>query len=286
MTSSPRPGQPGCHQLSFQRQGWFVLRGSQDRVRKLTENAESRCGRNPKSLSPEQALQRFVRHQLRLPLFQDELSRQQHIARSKARIRQRFFGSSGDQYNLIPFGRGRSCAAIKLPPNTQERVSRSHMLDGAMQRFRAKPRFVYTRSIPDNDRRAGLSMNWPTFITRIAIGGLPHADDAGRLKTPRQKIAPGRLGQKWMLPIACVVNRPPSLMAPTHICFASSCPLSAKRIWNVTTRMSAADPKGDARRFNDYLEAPCVAPRCKDQTRRTDYRLSTMLLFFLQLWRG
>src|SRR5262249_20831382 len=57
-----------------------------------------------------------------------------------------------NQFNLIPFGRGQYCAAIPAPKHTGVGSSlRSHMLHGAMQRFRAKPRFVCTRSIPFDD---------------------------------------------------------------------------------------------------------------------------------------
>ena len=107
---------------------------------RLTENAGVDA-EELKSLSREQALRRFVRHQLRPLLFQDETeSLHTHVRLGKRASVKGFSEVHSDQYNLIPFGRGRYCAAISAAKHTRAGSSlRSHMLDGAMQRFRAKP---------------------------------------------------------------------------------------------------------------------------------------------------
>ena len=121
---------------------------------RLTENAGDDA-EELKSLSPEQALQRFVRHQLRPLLFQDELSRYVRMfaweSAHPTKVFRKFIATNTTSYLSAAVDLVRRSAAKH--PRAGSSL-RGHMLDGAMQRFRAKPRSVYTRSIPDNDRRA------------------------------------------------------------------------------------------------------------------------------------
>ena len=89
---------------------------------KLTENAGVDA-EELKSLSPEQALRRFVRHQLRPLLFQDELSRYIRMfaweSAHPSKIFRKFIATNATSYLSAAVDIVRRF----LPPNTQERAA-------------------------------------------------------------------------------------------------------------------------------------------------------------------
>jgi TetR/AcrR family transcriptional regulator, regulator of cefoperazone and chloramphenicol sensitivity len=137
-----------------------------------------------KSLSPEQALQRFVRHQLRPLLFQDELSRYVRMfaweSAHPTKVFRKFIATNTTSYLSAAVDLVRRF----LPPNTQERAA----LCAAIGLMGQCSVFVRNRDMFTQDPFR-ITIDEPfvdelaDLITRIAIGGLPHADDARRLKT-------------------------------------------------------------------------------------------------------
>jgi hypothetical protein len=136
-----------------------------------------------KSLSREQALRRFVRHQLRPLLFQDELSRYIRMfaweSAHPSKVFRKFIANNTTSYLSAAIDLVRRF----LPQNTEDRVAlcAAICLMGQCSVFVrnrdlfAQHPFRMTIDEPFVDALADL-------IARLAIGGLPHADDA-RLKT-------------------------------------------------------------------------------------------------------
>jgi AcrR family transcriptional regulator len=149
---------------------------------RLTENAGVDA-EELKSLSPEQALRRFVRHQLRPLLFQDELSRYIRMfaweSAHPSKVFRKFIAGNTTSY----LSGAVDLVRRFLPPDTQERAAlcAAICLMGQCSVFVrnrdlfAQDPFRMTIDEPFVDELADL-------ITRVAIGGLPHAEDA-RLTT-------------------------------------------------------------------------------------------------------
>jgi AcrR family transcriptional regulator len=149
---------------------------------RLTENAVVDA-EEIKSLSREQALRRFVRHQLRPLLYQDELSRYIRLfaweSAHPSKVFRKFIATNSNSYLSA------AVAIVRrfLPPDTQERAAlcAAICLMGQCSVFVrnrdlfAQDPFRLTIDEPFVDELADL-------IARLAIGGLPHADDAA-LKT-------------------------------------------------------------------------------------------------------
>jgi AcrR family transcriptional regulator len=142
----------------------------------LTENA-GLDAEELKSLSREQALRRFVRHQLRPLLFQDEMSRYVHVRLGKRASVKGLSEVHSDQYKLIPFGRARYCTAIPAAEHT-DRVAlcAAICLMGQCSVFvRNRDLFAQDpfRMIIDEPLVDELS----DLITRVTIGGLSHVEE-------------------------------------------------------------------------------------------------------------
>jgi AcrR family transcriptional regulator len=149
---------------------------------RLTENAGVDA-EELKSLSPEQALRRFVRHQLRPLLFQDELSRYIRMfaweSAHPSKVFRKFIATNTTSYLSAAVDLVRRF----LPPNTQERAA----LCAAICLMGQCSVFVRNRDLFAQDPfRITIDELFvdelADLITRVAIGGLPHAEDA-RLKT-------------------------------------------------------------------------------------------------------
>jgi AcrR family transcriptional regulator len=136
-----------------------------------------------KSLSREQALRRFVRHQLRPLLFQDELSRYIRMfaweSAHPSKVFRKFIANNTTSYLSAAVDLVRRF----LPQNAEDRIAlcAAICLMGQCSVFVrnrdlfAQHPFRMTIDEPFVDGLADL-------IARLAIGGLPHAEDA-RLKT-------------------------------------------------------------------------------------------------------
>jgi AcrR family transcriptional regulator len=148
----------------------------------LTENA-GLDAEELKSLSREQALGRFVRHQLRPLLFQDEMSRYIRMfaweSAHPSKVFRKFIATNTSSYLSTALDIVRRF----LPPNTQdqEALCAAICLMGQCNVF-VRNRDLFTQdpfrmTINEQfvDELSGL-------ITRVAIGGLSHIED-GRLKT-------------------------------------------------------------------------------------------------------
>ena len=149
---------------------------------RLTENAGVDA-EELKSLSPERALRRFVRHQLRPLLFQDELSRYIRMfaweSAHPSKVFRKFVATNTTSYLSAAVDLVRRF----LPPNTPERAA----LCAAICLMGQCSVFVRNRDLFAQDPfRITIDELFvdelADLITRVAIGGLPHAEDA-RLKT-------------------------------------------------------------------------------------------------------
>jgi AcrR family transcriptional regulator len=148
----------------------------------LTENA-GLDAEELKSLSREQALGRFVRHQLRPLLFQDEMSRYIRMfaweSAHPSKVFRKFIATNTSSYLSAAVDIVRRF----LPPKTQDReaLCAAICLMGQCNVF-VRNRDLFTQdpfrmTINEQfvDELSGL-------ITRVAIGGLSHIED-GMLKT-------------------------------------------------------------------------------------------------------
>ena len=135
-----------------------------------------------KSLSREQALHRFVRHQLRPLLFQDEMSRYIRMfaweSAHPSKVFRKFIATNTSSYHSAALDIVRRF----LPPNTQDRAAlcaaiclmgQCNVFVRNRELFAQDP-FRMTIDEPFVDELSDL-------ITRAAIGGLSHIED-GRLQ--------------------------------------------------------------------------------------------------------
>jgi len=135
-----------------------------------------------KSLSREQALHRFVRHQLRPLLFQDEMSRYIRMfaweSAHPSKVFRKFIATNTSSYLSAALDIVRRF----LPPNTQDRAAlcaaiclmgQCNVFVRNRELFAQDP-FRMTIDEPFVDELSDL-------ITRAAIGGLSHIED-GRLQ--------------------------------------------------------------------------------------------------------
>lgn len=143
----------------------------------LTENA-GLDAEELKSLSREQALQRFVRHQLRPLLFQDEMSRYVRMfaweSAHPSKVFRKFIATNTSSYLSAALDIVRRF----LPPNTQDRVAlcAAICLMGQCSVFvRNRDLFAQDpfRMIIDEPLVDELS----DLITRVTIGGLSHVEE-------------------------------------------------------------------------------------------------------------
>lgn len=148
----------------------------------LTENA-GLDAEELKSLSREQALGRFVRHQLRPLLFQDEMSRYIRMfaweSAHPSKVFRKFIAVNTTSYLSAALNIVRRF----LPPNTQDRA----VLCAAICLMGQCSVFVRNRDLFAQDPFR-ITMNeqfvdeLSDLIIRVAIGGLSHVKDGG-LKT-------------------------------------------------------------------------------------------------------
>jgi AcrR family transcriptional regulator len=145
----------------------------------LTESSEVHA-EELKSLPREEALRRFVRHQLRPLLFRDETSRYIHMfaweSAHPSKVFRKFVATNTTSYlsaavdivrRFLPPGaheRAALCAAIGLMGQCSVFVRNRDLFTQDPFRMPIDERFV--------DELADL-------ITRVAIGGLPHINGAG-----------------------------------------------------------------------------------------------------------
>ena len=135
-----------------------------------------------KSLSREQALRRFVRHQLRPLLFQDEMSRYIRMfaweSAHPSKVFRKFIATNTSSYLSAALDIVRHF----LPPSTQDRAAlcaaiclmgQCNVFVRNRELFAQDP-FRMTIDEPFVDELSDL-------ITRVAIGGLSHIED-GRLQ--------------------------------------------------------------------------------------------------------
>ena len=150
---------------------------------RLTENAGVDA-EELKLLSREQALRRFVHHQLRPLLFQDEMSCYIRMfaweSAHPSKVFRKFIATNTTSYLSAAVDIVRQL----LPPNTQERAA----LCAAICLMGQCSVFVRNRDLFAQDPfRIAIDERFvdelADLITRVAIGGLPHVEDA-RLKTP------------------------------------------------------------------------------------------------------
>lgn len=132
------------------------------------------------SLSPEQALHRFVRHQLRPLLFQDDLSRYIRMfaweSAHPSKVFRKFIATNSTSYLSA------AVAVVRrfLPPQAADRAA----MVAAICLMGQCSVFVRNRELFGQDPFR-LTIDEPfvdglaDLITRVAIGGLPHAGDAG-----------------------------------------------------------------------------------------------------------
>jgi AcrR family transcriptional regulator len=160
---------------------------------RLTQNAGVDA-EELRALSPEQALRRFVHHQLRPLLFQDEMSRYIRMfaweSAHPSKVFRKFIATNTTSYLSAAVDLVRRF----LPPDTQDREA----LCAAICLMGQCNVFVRNRDLFAQDPfRMTIDESFvdelADLITRLAIGGLPHADDA-RVKTASTDIAPGPLG--------------------------------------------------------------------------------------------
>jgi len=135
-----------------------------------------------KSLSREQALHRFVRHQLRPLLFQDEMSRYIRMfaweSAHPSKVFRKFIATNTSSYLSAALDIVRRF----LPPNTQDRAA----LCAAICLMGQCNVFVRNRELfPQDPFRMTIDEPFvdelSDLITRAAIGGLSHIED-GRLQ--------------------------------------------------------------------------------------------------------
>ncbi len=132
-----------------------------------------------KSLSREQALQRFVHHQLRPLLFKDEMSRYIHMfaweSAHPSKVFRKFIATNTTSYLSAAVDIVRRF----LPPNTHERAALCVAI-GLMGQCSV---FVRNRDLFAQDPfRMAIDERFvdelTDLITRVAIGGLPHVNGA------------------------------------------------------------------------------------------------------------
>ncbi len=148
----------------------------------LTENA-GLDAEDLKSLSREQALGRFVRHQLRPLLFQDEMSRYIRMfaweSAHPSKVFRKFIATNTSSYLSAALDIVRRF----LPPNTKDREA----LCAAICLMGQCNVFVRNRDLFAQDPfRMTINEQFvdelSALITRVAIGGLSHIEH-GQLKT-------------------------------------------------------------------------------------------------------
>ncbi|HEX5211951.1 MAG TPA: CerR family C-terminal domain-containing protein [Pseudolabrys sp.] len=133
-----------------------------------------------KSLSPEQALRHFVHHQLRPLLYQDELSRYIRMfaweSAHPSKVFRKFIATNSTSYLSA------AVAVVRrfLPPQTADRAA----MVAAICLMGQCSVFVRNRDLFGQDPfRLTIDEAFvdglADLITRVAIGGLPHAGDAG-----------------------------------------------------------------------------------------------------------
>jgi AcrR family transcriptional regulator len=136
-----------------------------------------------KSLPREQALRRFVGHQLRPLLFQDEMSRYIRMfaweSAHPSKVFRKFIATNSSSYLSAALDVVRRF----LPPNTHDRTA----LCAAISLMGQCSVFVRNREIFAQDPfRMTIDERFvdelSDLIARVAIGGLSHVED-GRLKT-------------------------------------------------------------------------------------------------------
>jgi AcrR family transcriptional regulator len=136
-----------------------------------------------KSLPPEQALRSFVSRQLRPLLFQDDLSRYIRMfaweSAHPSKVFRKFIATNTTSY----LSSAVELVRRLLPPNTPERAALCLAI-GLMGQCNV---FVRNRDLFAQDPfRISIDESFvdelADLITRVAIGGLPHADNAS-LKT-------------------------------------------------------------------------------------------------------
>ena len=136
-----------------------------------------------KSLPREQALRRFVGHQLRPLLFQDEMSRYIRMfaweSAHPSKVFRKFIATNSSSYLSAALDVVRRF----LPPNTHDRTA----LCAAISLMGQCSVFVRNREIFAQDpSRMTIDERFvdelSDLIARVAIGGLSHVED-GRLKT-------------------------------------------------------------------------------------------------------
>jgi|SRR5215831_11818035 len=146
---------------------------------RLTENAGVDAA-ELEALSREQALRRFVRHQLRPLLFQDELSRYIRMfaweSAHPSKVFRKFIATNSTSYLSA------AVAVVRrfLPPQTADRAA----MIAAICLMGQCSVFVRNRDLFGQDPfRLTIDEAFvdglADLITRVAIGGLPHAGDAG-----------------------------------------------------------------------------------------------------------
>ena len=145
---------------------------------RLTENAGA--DEDLQSLPPEQALRRFVHHQLRPLLFQDELSRYIRMfaweSAHPSKVFRKFIATNSTSYLSA------AVAVVRrfLPPQTADRTA----MIAAICLMGQCSVFVRNRDLFGQDPfRLTIDESFvdglADLITRVAIGGLPHAGDTG-----------------------------------------------------------------------------------------------------------
>jgi AcrR family transcriptional regulator len=143
---------------------------------RLTENAGVDA-EELKSLSPEQALRRFVHHQLRPVLFQDEMSRYIRMfaweSAHPSKVFRKFVATNTTSYLSAAVDIVRRF----LPPNAKERAA----LCAAICLMGQCNVFVRNRDVFAQDPfriaiNEGFVDELADLITRLVIGGLPHVD--------------------------------------------------------------------------------------------------------------
>ena len=145
---------------------------------RMTDNAELDAEKS-KPLSREEALRSFVRHQLRPLLFQDETSCYIRMfaweSAHPSKVFRKFIATNSKSYLAAAVDVVRRF----LPPNTQQRAA----LCAAICLMGQCSVFVRNRDLFAQDP-FGMKIDEPfvdglaDLITRLAIGGLPHAADA------------------------------------------------------------------------------------------------------------
>ncbi|HET7849898.1 MAG TPA: CerR family C-terminal domain-containing protein [Pseudolabrys sp.] len=133
-----------------------------------------------KSLSREQALRHFVRHQLRPLLFKDEMSRYIHMfaweSAHPSKVFRKFVATSTTSYLSAAVDIVRRF----LPPDTEERAA----LCAAIALMGQCNVFVRNRDLFAQDPfRMPIDERFvddlADLIAKVAIGGLPHVNGAG-----------------------------------------------------------------------------------------------------------